>query len=444
MCNWTKDKEDELEKIYGKNFCNKEEYLAKYRDIIHCKEMNDIRERNSVSDDFDSFYAMKSWLEIGLKEVGDEARAYIGEKYTMIPLEERTYLQEYWVVRREIECCEKDIVNKVGNISKTKKYLEIFEEKMRILQDVYSEVEDERLEDLFGKLDEKKGDLIDSIRMISFAEGVELYKYYQQIIDKLKKRSSQRMCDRVLNDPLEKYLEFYELGSILISDQLNRLNKVKARRKDIPRSKVEEAMLYFYEAPSIEEAEKKREQGEYIENKEKGAVGEREVDYALKWLDKSYINIAKTASGKYGEDAIILYNPEFIDEKQEYDNIIIGEQGIFLIEIKNYAGKLIVDANGNWIRIKKDGTEEGEKNPIQQLRRHEKLLKSIVGDEVPIISLICMANAKMIIEGVENSIVPIIKSDMLVEYIETYKKTDCQLSDKGIRTYQETIEKYMQ
>ena len=87
--------------------------------------------------------------------------------------------------------------------------------------------------------------------------------------------------------------------------------------------------------------------------------------------------------------------------------------------------------------------EEGERNPIQQLRRHEKLLRSIIGDDIPIISIICMAHPKMIIEGVENCSVPLVKSDLLVEYIENYGGKRPLLKEKAIIECKNKIEEYM-
>lgn len=175
----------------------------------------------------------------------------------------------------------------------------------------------------------------------------------------------------------------------------------------------------------------------YAEPLKKDSLGEKEVNYALKWLDKSYIKISNPNS----EKAISLYNPEFIDEAQEYDHIIVGKQGVFNIETKNFAGKLIVDVNGNWIRVR-DGQMEGERNPIQQIRRHEKLLRSIIGLDIPIINIICMAHPKLIIEGVENCSVPIIKSDLLVEFIETYT-SDANISEDEIKKCVTQIENYI-
>lgn len=153
--------------------------------------------------------------------------------------------------------------------------------------------------------------------------------------------------------------------------------------------------------------------------RESGEQGEREVDYVLSWLPKKeYLLIEKKSVGKYDKACIILNNPEFIDEAQEYDHIVIGKYGIFCIETKNYNGTIIIDQYGNWMRERNDQIS-GIRNPIQQVRRHEKLLKSIVGD-INIISIICLAHPEIIIKGVEHAQVPVVKSDLLCDFIENY------------------------
>lgn len=87
----------------------------------------------------------------------------------------------------------------------------------------------------------------------------------------------------------------------------------------------------------------------------------------------------------------------------------------------------MVDKAGNWIR-KKNGEEEGVKNPLQQIRQHEKLLASFLPKECRIISILCIANDKAIIEGSEHCPIPIVKSDLLVEFIENWQTTDSKLS----------------
>lgn len=154
------------------------------------------------------------------------------------------------------------------------------------------------------------------------------------------------------------------------------------------------------------------------------------------------MKIEKRSKDKAGNPCILISNPTFIDEKQEYDHLIVSSKGVFSIETKNFAGKLVVDKSGNWIR-KKDGGEEGMKNPLQQVRQHEKLLASFLPRECHIISILCIANDKAVIEGEEHCPIPIVKSDLLVEFIENWKETGSELSDDQKEDCVATIYEHM-
>ena len=321
-------------------------------------------------------------------------------------------------------------------------YLTILVSERKMLEKAYYQMSAEKLRKRHGDIAEKKVSLLSQMNKLQFEDALELYRDYQAAFRNLE-QEEKKAPFHDNNSLIHSYINYYHYGSTLLSDHMNRINKYKNKRQSIPQDELDAAMMYFYETDTPEVAEQLREKDEYLDNKKNGVIGEKEVEYALKWLDSSYVRIPKTSEGKYGEKSIVLYNPDFIDESQEYDHIIIGKQGVFLIETKNYAGKLIVDKYGNWRRIKKDGVEEGERNPIQQLRRHEKLLRSIIGDDIPIISIICMAHPKMIIEGVENCSVPLVKSDLLVEYIENYGGKRPVLKEKAIIECKNKIEEYM-
>lgn len=153
-----------------------------------------------------------------------------------------------------------------------------------------------------------------------------------------------------------------------------------------------------------------------------GKVGEDAVDYVLKWLPDMFSVIEKDCAGKYSDNIILLENPALCDEAQEFDHLVIGPQGIFNIETKNYAGKLAIDKAGNWLRMKKGETEWcAEENPAQQIFRHRVLLQSIVGYQIPIIDIICLSHPSIMIAGQENSRIPVIKKDLLADFIVNYR-----------------------
>jgi hypothetical protein len=144
-----------------------------------------------------------------------------------------------------------------------------------------------------------------------------------------------------------------------------------------------------------------------------GEQGELEVEYCLKWIPKNYLVLERDENG------IVLLCPDLTDEKQEIDHIVISPQGVFSIETKNFSGNIEINNQGDWIRVKQNGVKVGEKNPIQQLGRHHRVLEHILNIS-DIFDVICIANDKAVIVGAENSQVPIIKSDRLAHYIETF------------------------
>jgi len=279
----------------------------------------------------------------------------------------------------------------------------------------------------YGSIPELKKVLRDSIIRLDFQELLELFKEYKNHEGVLA--SKVRVLGVDSSDSVYKqYLDIYRLGGVLISDKMNRINKIKAKNKNIPQELLDEAMKFYYDTDTADDAYSAQANEKYQKDKEGGEIGEQKVDYALKWLDTSYTILEKRSKDRIGKKCIYIANTDYIDEKQEYDHIIVSNKGIFSVETKNYAGKLVIDQYGNWIR-EKNGEVEGVKNPIQQIRQHEKVLASFLPKECKIISVICIANDKAIIEGAENCIIPIVKSDMLVEFIENYNETDCILSD---------------
>lgn len=382
---------------------------------------------------------------INLYGVGFENKEAELKKYVQSIKGEEISLVQVSKIQTEIECWIKKIKEALVEEDWGMKYVDILSEKMKLLEDMYNEYVNHFLEYNYGSLPDKKIEFLEQVRSIkstNFNDGVDFYNKCCLIVDELTEKLKKAPFQGK-NIKLSQYIKFYSLGCVLISDQLNRVNKYPLKRKHIPREELNRAMVYFYEVSTPEQAEELRRKIDYLENRKMGQIGEKEVDYALKWLDKGYIIVPKKPSMKYGQEAICIYNPDFIDEEQEYDHIVIGKQGVFIIETKNYSGKLIIDSNGNWIRIKKDGIEEGEKNPLQQLRRHEKLLKSVLSSNIPIIGLICLAHSQMIIEGVENSPVPIVKSDSLTEYIENYTINGRELTRKEMDECFKCIEGYM-
>ena len=169
-----------------------------------------------------------------------------------------------------------------------------------------------------------------------------------------------------------------------------------------------------------------------------GAKGERDVEYALKWLPKEFKRISRTE----GEGIHLLYT-SVSEESQEIDHIVVAPNGVFLIETKYLKGNISIDKYGNWAR-EVDGIIEGIRNPVQQSDRHYTVVSSILDnlmDSNDIHNIICLAYDTCTIDGVDNCPIAIVKSDMIARYI-----TECDSNKKyeenEIDTIIKRIEQY--
>ncbi len=389
-----KNKIKKIVDVYGEDFKRKERVLG--------EQETDINNLSNITEIFDS-------VKIIEKQIGD------------------------W----ENKVNAKTVPQDFGN-----EYIKILHKKLELLSKKFYNDTRYSLEMKYGTIEELKKNFL--LKIESMDKGdVNLWKKllheYNSIHKDLRLDVNVKLKYFTCNIEESLYYEyrkFYEYAMTLIRDIINRIDR--NQQHVVSSEDLKYARMYFYKDKTSDDIEVALRKDVYSINRKAGKIGEAEVDYALKWLDKGYICVPK----KYNKD-IVIYNPDYIDEKQEYDHIVIGKQGVFLIETKNYVGKLIIDSYGNWIRVKGDGTQEGERNPVQQIRRHEKLLKSLLPENVDVISLICMSHPKMIVEGAENSRIPVIKSDLLAEFIETYSSKKKELSKDDMKLCLECIESHM-
>ena len=117
-----------------------------------------------------------------------------------------------------------------------------------------------------------------------------------------------------------------------------------------------------------------------------GAIGEYNLSRKLK---------------KYQEDgAVFLFNtyiPKNQDETTEIDVIMICKHGIFVFENKNYSGWIYGKENQkNWCQVLPTGKGKSHKeffyNPVKQNKTHIKHLRTIIGQDIPIYSVITFSN----------------------------------------------------
>ena len=255
---------------------------------------------------------------------------------------------------------------------------------------------------------------------IELLESV-ISKYNSDIFDAIYQ------LDKIWNTSIPHEFNF---GRKVIFDRDSVDSKIQQLVKLIDKEKVKRTEQ---EKKKQELFEQERQQD--IEKKIKcaGDKGEDNVSYALRYLDGYTVLDRNGNAGK----PIKLLNSDYIGEEQEIDHIAIGNIGIIHIETKAYSGKIIIDESGNWSR-EKDGDYIGIENPLQQVRRHEKVIKSIVGD-IPVYSFICIARENAIIQGINYSKIPIVKTDMLVERIEELEENNKFISDEDIKKSYELI-----
>lgn len=118
----------------------------------------------------------------------------------------------------------------------------------------------------------------------------------------------------------------------------------------------------------------------------------------------------------------------------ESDNILITENGIFSVEVKNFGENgqysIVIAKDGQWLKEYENGTREPMKNVTTQLNRHIGLKQRFLNDElkkkineadlpyVNIYPLIVIANDKVMITN--NSDLPVIRASSIYHYVMNY------------------------
>lgn len=148
--------------------------------------------------------------------------------------------------------------------------------------------------------------------------------------------------------------------------------------------------------------------------------GERQVDYAIKWFMDVYkgyvVTIKNDCESQYRYNCILLCKPDFRNEVQEFDHILLCSAGVILIETKHWKGKVEIRPDGKWTRkLDAERAFTGVDSPKFQMRRHEVLMQKILPN-IPVHSFLCFSNASTIIDGKENFMeYPIITVEQLEE-----------------------------
>lgn len=250
--------------------------------------------------------------------------------------------------------------------------------------------------------------------------------------------AGQELEDKKLSYYLSLDKDQVEVEKQRISKVLDRLAE-KSQEFPYPDLEIEVVKYYAHLQDLLKESVEKKRTSMLTTSGEKG---ESNVDYHLRWLGTGYHTVAKDC---YRDEklTILLKKEDFIDEEQELDHIVVSPRGVFLIETKYLKGKIAVKKNGNWVRTE-GGEEKGMLSPVAQVDRHHVLVSEILGGlvaEEHIHDIICIAHDNAIIEGEENSPVPVVKADSLVRFIKTEDaknigcEYDCETILKRIDSY---------
>lgn len=173
-----------------------------------------------------------------------------------------------------------------------------------------------------------------------------------------------------------------------------------------------------------------------------GDRGEFKVQHTLRVLDKPNSRYKVYHNVNLGPDPY---------HTNEYDTIIIGPNGIFHIETKNYGGErggiIDIDSNGNWILHKKNGYSKIITNPAGQVDSHQYRLQGFMNKIVrvrnlPIQGIIVLScdNITLRYNQKTEHPIPIIGRKELVHYVKTYNKGKKSLYPRTINKICKNIE----
>jgi len=138
---------------------------------------------------------------------------------------------------------------------------------------------------------------------------------------------------------------------------------------------------------------------------ESGMEGERQTAHQLKYVGGEY----RVLNGRFLRSRTGI---------QEFDHIVVGPNGVFHIDSKNWSGR---------IRFTRQGVERSREghhtDPTAQLYRHEFVLKELLRDHqirADVVGIICFTREDCEIIG-QSPAFATLKLDRLVHFIRTYR-----------------------
>ena len=118
------------------------------------------------------------------------------------------------------------------------------------------------------------------------------------------------------------------------------------------------------------------------------------------------------------------------DLEQQIDHLVVGTNGIFHLETKNYTGDISIDRHGNWIQTKRETVQTIE-NPEGQVKRHEELISRILKEKYKITSILVFANPKCTLRNMDRTFLRVMKLEKVLPFIKGHE-TNCYLGTNEI------------
>jgi len=150
------------------------------------------------------------------------------------------------------------------------------------------------------------------------------------------------------------------------------------------------------------------------------------------------------ALGRSGEILRNIYVPKENGQTSEIDLIFISQKGIFVLESKNYSGWIFGNEKDLYWTASLDRNQKNHfYNPISQNRNHMKWLRTLIGENVPLVSIIVFSDRCEFKSINTYSDVKVIHRKQLVGCIKgLWKSSPDTLTDDQIQTLYEKIKPF--
>ena len=125
--------------------------------------------------------------------------------------------------------------------------------------------------------------------------------------------------------------------------------------------------------------------------------------------------------GRKGKTLKNIYIPKDDGTTTEIDLIYITQKGIFVLESKNYSGWIFGDENNQyWTASLPNGQKNRFYNPVMQNRTHIKWLRELIGEQVPLFSIVVFSErCKLKKITMSSPDVKVIKRDSVYAVVRT-------------------------